>query len=225
VQDAVPELWEEVFALKLRIKFSKTDSMQYIGHLDIMRYFQKAMRRADIPIKYSEGFSPHQIMSFAAPLGLGLESMGEYFDIALAENASITTEEVKNRLNAVMCPGMGIVDVRELPDDAKNAMASVAAAYYEIYGTGLTPEAVSSIYNSASIPGSKVTKSGETVNMDLKPLIYELKMKDEVLCMKVSQGSENNLKPETVLNAMGINDCSELRIVRTEIYNHDGLTL
>ena len=60
--------------MKVRIKFAKKGTMKFIGHLDIMRYFQKAIRRAGIDIAYSEGFSPHQIMSFAAPLGVGLES-------------------------------------------------------------------------------------------------------------------------------------------------------
>ena len=63
---------EEVSAMKVRIKFSKQGPVKFIGHLDVMRYFQKAMRRAAIDIKYSEGFSPHQIMSFAAPRGLSL---------------------------------------------------------------------------------------------------------------------------------------------------------
>ena len=67
--------------MKVRIKFTKQGAMKFIGHLDIMRYFQKAMRRADVDIKYSEGFSPHQVMSFAAPLGVGLTSNGEYMDI------------------------------------------------------------------------------------------------------------------------------------------------
>jgi DNA repair protein RecO (recombination protein O) len=62
--------------------------MKFIGHLDIMRYFQKAMRRADIDICYSEGFSPHQIMSFAAPLGVGITSDGEYLDIEVHESKS-----------------------------------------------------------------------------------------------------------------------------------------
>ena len=62
--------------MNIRIKFKKYGVMKFIGHLDIMRYFQKSMRRAHIDIAYSEGFSPHQIMSFAAPLGVGLESEG-----------------------------------------------------------------------------------------------------------------------------------------------------
>ena len=67
--------------MKIRIKFSKQGHMKFIGHLDTMRYFQKVMRRANVDICYSEGFSPHQKMSFAAPLGVGIVSNGEYFDI------------------------------------------------------------------------------------------------------------------------------------------------
>ena len=67
--------------MKIRIKFAKYGVMKFIGHLDVMRFFQKAIRRADIDIRYSEGFSPHPVMSFAAPLGVGMESIGEYFDI------------------------------------------------------------------------------------------------------------------------------------------------
>ena len=67
--------------MKVRIKFKKTGIMKFIGHLDVMRYFQKVNRRADVDIAYSGGFSPHQIMSFASPLGLGLTSEGEYLDM------------------------------------------------------------------------------------------------------------------------------------------------
>ncbi len=64
--------------MKIRIKFRKYGVMKFIGHLDIMRFFQKAVRRSGIDICYSEGFSPHQVMSFAAPLGVGITSDWEY---------------------------------------------------------------------------------------------------------------------------------------------------
>ena len=69
--------------MKVRIKFAKRGVMKFIGHLDVMRYFQKALRRARIDVKFSEGMSPHMIMSFAAPLGVGLTSEGEYVDVEL----------------------------------------------------------------------------------------------------------------------------------------------
>ena len=74
--------------LKARIKFRKYGIMRFIGHLDVMRFFQKAMRRANIPIAFTGGYSPHMIMSFAQPLGVGLTSDGEYLDIELTESIS-----------------------------------------------------------------------------------------------------------------------------------------
>ena len=110
--------------MKLRIKFAKSGVMRFIGHLDVMRYFQKAIRRAEIDIAYSGGFSPHQIMSFAAPLGVGHTSNGEYLDIEV--NSYTSSEDMRNRLNEVMVDGMEILSVTMLDEQAKNAMASVA---------------------------------------------------------------------------------------------------
>ena len=114
--------------MKIRIKFRKTGIMKFIGHLDVMRYFQKAIRRADVEICYSGGFSPHQIMSFAAPLGVGITSNGEYVDIEV--HSTGTTAEMLERLNAVMAEGFEIAEYKLLPDTAANAMSSVAAADY-----------------------------------------------------------------------------------------------
>ena len=78
--------------MKIRIKFTKTGHLRFIGHLDVMRYFQKLMRRANVDIRYSEGFSPHQIMSFAQPLGVGDTSEGEYVDIEVF--SSVFSEDI-----------------------------------------------------------------------------------------------------------------------------------
>ena len=86
----------EVCVLKIRIKFAKEGNMKFIGHLDMMRYFQKVMRRAGVNIRYSEGFSPHQIMSFAAPLGVGVTSRGEYMDIEVQSTDS--SKEMMKRI-------------------------------------------------------------------------------------------------------------------------------
>lgn len=106
--------------------------MKFIGHLDIMRYFQKAIRRANIPIAFSGGFSPHMIMSFAAPLGVGVTSAGEYFDMELTDD-SLSSKEMENRLNATMAEGMKVISVRQIPDGKASAcMSLVAAADYTV---------------------------------------------------------------------------------------------
>ena len=115
--------------MKARIKFKKYGALRFIGHLDVMRFFQKAIRRAHIPIAYTGGYSPHMIMSFANPLGIGITSEGEYFDIELKE--SISSAEAVSRLNAVMVEGIEVLSFRQIAEEKKmTGMAIVAAADY-----------------------------------------------------------------------------------------------
>lgn len=163
--------------MKIRIKFAKYGAMKFIGHLDMMRFFQKAVRRADIDVKYSEGFSPHQIMSFAAPLGVGIESCGEYMDLEVLSMSSV--EDMKKALNQVMVEGVEVLAVNVLPDQAKNAMASVSAAAYQIhlkegtFGIPALAESVASFYAQERILYTKETKKN-TLEVDLKQRIYEI---------------------------------------------------
>ena len=202
--------------MKIRIKFSKHGNTKYVGHLDIMRYFQKAMRRADIPIRYSEGFSPHQVMSFAAPLGIGIESDSEYLDIEVTD--SIDSSEAIKRLNSVMCEGIKIIEWKQLPDNSKTAMSQVASADYFVLCecNDISP------LDKAEILVEKETKSGELKQVDIKPMLYSVKKTEGGLLMHVAQGSSGNLKPETVMKALGID---EYHIIRKAIYDITGLTL
>jgi len=192
--------------MKIRIKFSKTGSLKYIGHLDVMRYFQKLMRRADIPICYSEGFSPHQIMSFAMPLGIGDESIAEYVDIEIFEK--LATKEAIERINAVSVPEIQIVDFREIPDGKKyNAMSSITAASYEVR---LREDAkidfdlftaFDEMMKQDEIIVTKQSKKSEST-LDIKPFVYEYKINDDCISMLVSCGSVMNIKPELVIKAL-----------------------
>ena len=115
--------------MKIRIKFRKYGVMKFIGHLDIMRFFQKVMRRADIPIAFTGGFSPHMIMSFANPLGVGVTSDGEYFDIELTEE--IDMQAAVARMNETVVEGIEVINMVPISDDKKQTgMSIVAAADY-----------------------------------------------------------------------------------------------
>lgn len=190
--------------MKIRIKFAKTGSMKFIGHLDIMRYFQKVMRRADVDIAYSEGFSPHQKMSFAAPLGVGLTSRGEYFDIEV--HSTDSSKEMLRRLNETMVEGMEVLSYRLLPEDSGNAMSIVAAADYLVhFRKEYKPDIdIGSRFNQFMsqnrIEIVKTTKKSEKT-VDIRPMILEYKMKEEGVFLKLAAGSENNLKPELVMQA------------------------
>lgn len=213
--------------MKLRIKFAKYGVVKFIGHLDIMRYFQKAIRRAGIDVAYTGGYSPHQIMSFAAPLGVGLESYGEYFDLEV--NSFEGTEQFITTLNNTMVPGIEILQVTELPEQAGNAMASVAAAKYEVcFKEGYEPEFdwVSQFETFRNLPEmivTKKTKKSET-QLNLKPYLFELSItKEGVITMTVDASSAGNIKPSLVMKAFlestghELNELS-LSVTRLETY-------
>ena len=227
--------------MKIRIKFSKQGAMKFIGHLDTMRYFQKVMRRADVDIRYSEGFSPHQIMSFAAPLGVGLTGSGEYLDIeVLSTDSSV---EMVKRLNETMVEGVEVLSYRLLPD---NAVSIVAACDYTIvlrddYENGLSMTAeefytgILDFIENGNLNIVKKTKKGEK-EMDLKPLIYKAHRAEngDGLFLQLSSGSAANVKPELVLEAYCKSIGKEypqfaFRINREEVYadagDHDFVTL
>jgi len=190
--------------LKVRIKFSKHGPIRFIGHLDVMRYFQKAMRRSEIDIAYTTGFSPHQIMSFAAPLGVGLESNGEYMDVEL--NSMVSSADIVERLNAVGAEGIKVLSAKVLPDNAGNAMASVAAADYTIrFREGRETKfdyksALKDFYAKEQILVTKETKKN-TLEVDLKPGIYKLEIREDAIYMLVDASSSGNIKPAMVIDA------------------------
>lgn len=190
--------------MKIRIKFSKHGPVRFVGHLDMMRYFQKAIRRAELDIVYTKGFSPHQVMSFAQPLGVGLESDGEYFDVEL--NSKTTSQDIVNRLNNTMADGVHILSAVELPDDAGNAMASVAAAKYMIcfrpgfeYPGSLEKDFTSFMKNE-TITVTKQTKKSELI-LDLKPSIFEFQVLSDRIYILVDASSAGNIKPTLILDA------------------------
>lgn len=216
--------------MKVRIKFSKEGPVRFIGHLDIMRYFQKAIRRARIDIAYSTGFSPHQIMSFASPLSVGHESCGEYFDVEL--NSITDTEDIKMRLNQTMAEGIQILQVAVLDETEGNAMASVAAADYLISFRDSVSlpddwkEKLTAFYEKDKIPVIKKTKKGER-EIDLKETIYQLEIREDQVYMLLDAGSGSNMKPGFVLETFCTAENISLpeypfRVRRLETYKRTG---
>lgn len=195
--------------MKIRIKFAKYGAVKFIGHLDVMRYFQKAIRRAGIDVAYSEGYSPHQIMSFAAPLSVGHTSEGEYFDIEV--NSFEGIEDLVNRLQAVMVEGIDILDAKLLEKKEKNAMASVAAASYLVFfrDESILPEkwqdGLAAYYGQDVIPVVKQTKKGEK-QINLKESIYDLQ-----ICQNRSYSREHSRLYGNICEGLA-------RMPETEVY-------
>lgn len=238
--------------MKARIKFSKTGSMRFIGHLDVMRYFQKAFRRAGICIAYSQGYSPHQLMSFTSPLGLGLTSEGEYLDIEL--ETALGKEDMLDRINAQMNDEIAVLDFMMLDDMAKPSMAVFAAADYVIYekeGYALPAdftERFGEFLGQREIIVTKKTKKSEK-ELDIRPYIYEYAFTYQdwkkivpgqappvmeceeslhAMCyLRLTAGSIMNIKPELVLEAFCRQEGIEFNpyaysIHRLEMYADDG---
>ena len=197
--------------IRLRIKFSKHGDIRFIGHLDVMRFFQKAIRRAGIDVAYSTGFSPHQIMSFAAPLGVGLESNGEYMDIEVYSMTSC--EDLMKRLNEASVPGIRVTGVYVLPEGAGNAMASVAAASYTVrFAPGRAPKTDIAAMLPAFLAKDAIliTKEGKKGprQVDIKPGIYSCKWEgnadNEKGCLQllVDASSAGNIKPIQIVESL-----------------------
>ena len=228
-------------SLKLRIKFTKHGEIKYIGHLDVMRYFQKLMRRSETDIAYTGGFSPHQKMSFALALGVGVESDAEYMDIEVnsLKNCGDSLLELKRLLNLSSAAGMEIVDIGLLPEGSKNAMASVQAAAYEV-GYSLKSQefirgfkldkAIDSFNAAREIRVIKETKK-KTTELNLREHVFKLKPLPEkdAVYMMISAGSVVNIKPAMVirslfeLSGMQEKDFDEglLKLKRLEIYDEE----
>ena len=217
--------------MKVRIKFQKRGAIRFIGHLDVMRYFQKAMRRAEIDIAYTSGFSPHQIMTFAAPLGVGLESNGEYMDIEC--NSVTDSSDMADRLNKVGAEGLRVLDVKLLPDTAGNAMASVAAASYTIrFREGREPainlrDCISSFLDKKEVFITKETKAG-IHEVNIRPGIYRMECpEDDVVYLMVDASSAGNLKPAKIMEAFLAENGealaeNALHITREDVFTNTG---
>ena len=228
---------------KIRVRFEKSGALRFIGHLDVMRFFQKCNRRAGIDICYTGGFSPHQIMSFASPLSVGLESKGEYMDL---EVASVTNSaDMIEKYNQASVPQLKIVSVKRLPKDAGNAMASVQAASYEIRFRDDRMPAVFQLEQEAfhnalqqylskeDIPLKKEGKNGERF-VNLRPGIFafEWNSEEKKCYMLLDASSGGNVKPIQVLETF-LQDQGEmlkdnaLCITRLDLFtsSNDGLSL
>lgn len=204
--DVVLQNLQEVFVLKIRIKFSKYGALKFIGHLDVMRYFQKVMRRAEIDIAYSEGYSPHQIMSFASPLGVGLCSNGEYLDIEV--HSVTSSKQMMEDMNRASVDGITIVGVWKLPEEAQNAMSSVKGADYTVsFREGQEPACdlkgiITEFLSQQEISVVKETKKS-TRELDIKPFIHQMELQEDgSVFMRLTAGSADNIKPELVMDAL-----------------------
>jgi len=216
--------------MKIRVKFAKYGALRFIGHLDVMRFFQKALRRADIDVAYTGGFSPHQIMTFASPLGIGMISTGEYMDIEI--NSHNGSQDFVTRLQAVCPAGIDILSAKKLPKEAGNAMASVKAASYAVAFKDSSKNfeqwaLQTSVYLAQpEILIEKETKSSTSM-INIRPGIYDFHIEDGYMVFTVDASSAGNIRPgfimDTFFKLIGIDpDPMELQVIRLETFYNAG---
>lgn len=198
--------------MKIRIKYTKTGVLKYIGHLDMMRYFQKLLRRSGMDIGFTQGYSPHPEISIALPLGIGVTSEAEYMDVTV--NSCGHSAEMIELLNKDQVEGVRVLSFRQVPDGRRsNCMAIVSAARYqatfsdsmkaEISSRKLVIEArLQDMLAQSSIIIRKKTKRSDG-DADIRPLVYEAQSVASLSSIELllAAGSANSLNPDTFMRA------------------------
>lgn len=217
--------------MRYAVKWSKDAMMQYISHLDMMRLFQRALKRAKIPLMYSQGYSPHPKMSIAQPLSLGYTSKGEYLEIETAKD--IEPFLLQQSLQQALPKGIGIESCRVLERTKKALGALVDYAAYEIRFPMALPSqweqvcrAAAAFQKAERVMVQRLQKKSATIQMvDIKPLTEKLSVKEQGQCLEalICTGSRKNLSPQLLLE--GLSGFAqegkwpgEVRICRKELY-------
>lgn len=215
--------------MKIRLKFKKIGQVKFVGHLDTIRLFQRAIKIAKIPIAYSQGFNPHALVYFAMPLSVGTDSVGEYMDIVTASD--IDHSKARELLNHVLVEGIQIIDSFVIEEDNTSLMSLVDAAEYEIVISkidfdSLCAETIKNKLEQEELITEKKGKKG-IKSVDIKPLLLECNVDEDEgnirINLKVLAGSSENLSPQLFLKAI-LNEVNSedktIGITRKELYTH-----
>ncbi len=180
---------------KYVVRYAKRGDAKFISHLDFLRSIQRAMRRAGLPLKFSEGFNPHPCLSFAQPLGVGTTGERELFEVELTE----ACPDLVERLAPKMPRG---IEITEAVLCEKNNFAAISRAVYAVRPEVLPTEAqLEAFLEKPEILTEKRTKSGvKTAN--IRPDIFGAKLGEDRILLRLAAGSQANLKPSTVMDAM-----------------------
>lgn len=219
----------------VRLNFSKTGRAIYISHLDINRMMTRAVRRAKLPMWYTEGFNPHPYLTFALPLSLGQSSDCEYMDIRI--EGDITDEAIMNRLNAVLPEGVKILSVSAPVYDAKEiekALYFVKLVFKDAETSKGFAERAQTLAEGEELLAEKRGKKGHRKVMkqiNLIDFIYDMKFStaDNIVNLQcvLAAGNTNNLNPtllvETLEKEIGIEHEMEY-IVRRKLITKDNKT-
>lgn len=196
--------------MRLRIAYTKIEDARYIAHLDLTRVFERAIRRAEIKMSYSEGFNPRPKISFGFALAVGTEGEREYVDIDLQHDMDLG--EALARIQEQLPPGIRLLQGRSLEPGAKSLMAVLNAASYRIRVPMALPiqperlqEALSAWLAREHVTFSRYTKKGPT-DKDIRPwikhLAADIKGDDVLFDLEIEMGNAGSVRPDEVLGSL-----------------------
>ena len=206
----------------VRIVFSKTGRAKYVSHLDLVRAMTRAVRRADIPLWYTEGFNRHPYLTFAAPLSLGFEGLRETMDIRMADEFPF--DELVARLNAVLPEGLVAISAADVVAKA----GDLAAAEYRL--TIQLPESViREVLSRDALLVEKRTKKKTMKTMDILPYFKDATVEAAgenatIVTVALPSGSAENINPGLFITALkGITGADvDVEVLRLRLLLADG---
>jgi radical SAM-linked protein len=208
---------------RLRIKFSRGEELKFISHLDLMRCWERALRRAEIPLLYSEGFSPHPHISLAAPLALGVTSEAELMDISVSR--WVSPHWFTSGVNRQLPAGLGILSVFPIAITLPSLQSAVRLAEYRVtVSTEVSREemetVIEKLLNMTELPWHHQRDTGEK-KYDLRTLVediwvHEWDEQKGILGMSLRCDSLGSGRPEQVALALGLRE-HPITIHRTKL--------
>jgi radical SAM-linked protein len=195
-------------AQRLRVWFRKGERVRYISHLDVLRHWERAIRRAGLPLSYSQGFTPHPKLQFAGPLPLGFVADREIVDVTLDER--VTIDEFRERVAAKTTPDLALVAVEEVPISAPAPQAVVTWADYDVLLPGVDPacaeQAVAAFLARTEFPWTEERKDRQRT-YDLRVGVARLHAAPgcaggTTLSMRLAAHQDNTVRPEQVIAAI-----------------------
>jgi radical SAM-linked protein len=192
---------------RFRVWFRKGERVRYISHLDVLRAWERSIRRAGLPLSYSQGFTPHPKIAFAGPLPLGFTSEAEIMDVTLDER--IDPLEFERRLTAECTEDLAIVSVEEVPLTSPQPQASVAWADYNVNVHGVELVVAAAVVARFLAGGEMLwtEQRGEKLrSYNLRDVVAQLTAKsageDVLVAMRLRTSQEMTGRPEQVVAAL-----------------------
>ncbi|MDP2982900.1 MAG: TIGR03960 family B12-binding radical SAM protein [Candidatus Latescibacter sp.] len=201
---------------RFRVKYSKNGPTRFIGHLDLVRIFDRVMRREGIPVAYSQGFHPHPKISFGPPLPLGMSSSAEYVDFSL----SAPFQDVGKTLARSLMNGMEVISVRPISEKAESLTKIITQAEYRVSCTlnEKAAENIGHLLECDHILIKRATKNG-IKEVDVRPGIIDIVIAGDGggFTMILSMESGKSAKPSEILELIFCGG-QPLMVTRTEQY-------